>query len=61
MTTKPKSQLVAFRFPKELIEQLDAYAKQLETETPGLIVSRSEAARILLSRAFEEAKHTGRK
>ncbi len=58
---KGKTPLVAFRFPLELTKQLDDYAKKLEAERPGQLVSRSDAVRIALHRFFEAEKHAGRK
>jgi hypothetical protein len=36
----------------ELIEAIDAYAKRLEGRTPGLKVSRNDAASIILRRGL---------
>ena len=47
-----KTPLVAFRFPDDLTEQIDRYVKELEDETPGQIVSRSDAVRRILYSFF---------
>lgn len=45
----------AFRLPEDLVERLDAYAKQVERENPGMTVSRADAVRMLLTRALDLA------
>jgi hypothetical protein len=49
-----KTTLVAFRLEDELLKRIDAYAKQLEQETPGLKLARVDAVRVLLLRALGE-------
>src|SRR5262249_42987911 len=51
-----KSTLVAFRLENELIKRLDAYAKRLEGERPGLKVARVDAVRVLLLRALADVE-----
>ena len=46
---------VAFRFPVKLVERLDAFAEKLQRASPGLRVTRADAARLLLTRALEAA------
>ena len=56
--------LYAFRFPDDLIGRVDAYAKRLEAEQPGISVTRADAVRALLTRALdaigEKARKVGR-
>jgi hypothetical protein len=54
-----KTSLVAFRLENELIKRIDAYAKSLEEERPGLKVARVDAVRVLLLRALGEIEGTG--
>ncbi len=49
-----KTSLVAFRLENELIKRIDAFAKRLEDERPGLKVARVDAVRVLLLRALGE-------
>ena len=52
---------VAFRLEAELVERVNAYAKRLEQERPGLEFSRADAVRVLLTRALDEADAAGGK
>jgi len=59
------TQQVAFRLPVSLVESLDAYAKQMSKEQPGIDFTRADAVRVLLTRALDstspkKAKRTGR-
>lgn len=47
-------QQVAFRLDPDLVKRVDAYAKQLATEQPGLDFSRADAVRVLLTRALDQ-------
>ena len=47
---------VAFRLPVELVGRLDAFAERIQNESPGLRVTRADAARLLLTRALDEAE-----
>lgn len=64
-TTRPKSsgganELVALRLPRELLERIDGYAERLREETPGMRATRTDAIRILVSKALAfEDKRTG--
>ncbi len=51
-----KTTLVAFRLENELLKRIDAYAKRLEDQTPGLKLARADAVRILLVRGLSEVK-----
>ena len=51
-----KRTLVAFRLEDALLRRLDAYAKQLESETPGLKLARADVVRVLLLRALGEVE-----
>lgn len=48
---------VAFRLPVDLVRQLDSYAAGLAEAEPGRLVSRAEAARILLLRGLAGASN----
>jgi len=52
-----------FRMPPELIARLDRYVERLRREHQGVIWTRTNALRRLLSRALdqEEAKKAGKK
>jgi hypothetical protein len=54
-----KTTLVAFRLENELLKRIDAYAKQLESEKPGLKLARADAVRVLLLRGLEELENEG--
>ncbi len=47
-----KTTLVAFRLENELLKRIDAYAKRLEEETPGLKLGRADTVRVLLTRGL---------
>jgi hypothetical protein len=51
-----KTVQVAFRFPEALVERLDAHAKRLEAEQPGLTFTRADVVRVLLTRGLDEAE-----
>jgi len=53
-----KTTLVAFRLENELLKRIDAYAKQLESEKPGLKLARADAVRVLLLRALAEVEES---
>ena len=58
----PQKQQTAFRLPPPLIAKLDRIADQLATEHPGLVLTRADVVRMLLTRAVEqeEARHHGK-
>jgi hypothetical protein len=43
---------LAFRVDDELVSAIDRAAEELQKQSPGLHISRSEAARILLHKAL---------
>ena len=45
---------VTIRLPEDLIELIDKHAVRMRSRTPGMRVSRSDAVRVLLTRALEE-------
>ena len=45
--------LYAFRLPDALIAEVDRHAKRLESERPGIRVTRADAVRVLLAEALE--------
>jgi len=55
MTTRETLEAVGFRLPVSVIERIDAFARQLEAEQPGIRVSRSNAIRTLLERGLADA------
>lgn len=48
-----------FRLEPELIDRVDEYARSREAAEPGLRMSRTDALRILLTRALDEASKPG--
>ena len=48
--------LYAFRLPEALIGDVDRFAKRLETERPGMTVTRAEAVRVLLASALRSER-----
>ena len=57
--------LYAFRLPDDLIGRVDAFARKLEKERPGMTVARADAVRALLNKALdideqEQKKRSGR-
>lgn len=48
-----KNSMVAFRLENELLKRIDAYAKQVEEQNPGLKLARVDAVRMLLVRALD--------
>lgn len=50
-----KTTLVAFRLENELLKRIDAYAKRLEEETPGIKLARADAVRALLLRGWKRS------
>jgi hypothetical protein len=53
--TRETLRAVGFRLPTSVIERIDAFARQLEAEQPGIRVSRSNAIRTLLERGLADA------
>lgn len=51
-----EAQLVAFRLKSDLLERLDQHAVRMEQTNPGLTFSRSDAVRVLLTAALEQAE-----
>jgi hypothetical protein len=49
-----KTTLVAFRLDNELLKRVDAYAKRLEEQTPGIRLARTDAIRAILLRGLAE-------
>lgn len=47
------TQLVAFRLEPEMLAKVDAFAREMEARVPGLAVTRTDAVRVLLTRALE--------
>jgi len=44
----------AFRLPVSLMAKIDAYAEMLSKQAEGALVSRTDAARILLEKALAD-------
>jgi len=55
----PKSTLLAFRLPDELIVRVDAYAAKLGTEARWTRVTRADAVRALLTQALDANRIEG--
>jgi hypothetical protein len=53
-----KTTLVAFRLENDLLKRIDAYAKRLEEETPGIKLARADAVRAILLRGLEELEQS---
>jgi hypothetical protein len=53
------SQLVV-RLPTALVLRVDAFAERMRAELPGTRFARAEAVRVLLSRALDQLKPSGR-
>jgi predicted DNA-binding protein len=49
-------QQTGFRLPTELIERLDAHAERMRKRAAGVRVTRSDAVRVLLTRALGDAE-----
>lgn len=50
----------AFRLPTVLIDGIDEYKVRLQRRTPGVRITRSDAARLLLLRGLEEVNRRAR-
>ena len=48
--------LYAFRLPDALIAEVDRVAQKLESEQPGMAVTRAHAVRVLLLEAIRARK-----
>lgn len=48
--------VVSIRLPLDLVRRLDAYADELRLITPGVNVTRTDAARAILTRALGGSK-----
>jgi hypothetical protein len=59
MAKPPPMAVTPIRLPVALIKRLDRHAARLRAEQPGVNITRSDAIRLLLSRALdrEEAHH----
>jgi hypothetical protein len=44
---------VAIRVPEDLLERIDDYAQRLSEGTPGLTITRADAARMLMTKALD--------
>jgi hypothetical protein len=51
---------IVVRLPAALVARVDRFADQLRAELPGTRFARSEAVRVLLTRALDQAKVTRR-
>jgi hypothetical protein len=47
---------IVVRLPAALVRRVDRFAEQLRAEIPGTRFARSEAVRVLLTRALDQAK-----
>lgn len=48
--------VVSIRLPVDLVRRLDEYADELRAVTPGVNVTRTDAARAILTRALSGSK-----
>jgi len=55
-----KSIVISIRLPEEVIDRLDAYVNDLRSITPGINITRTDAARAILVKYLPE-KTTARK
>ena len=49
-------QVIPFRLPADLVKRLDRHAARLGKEQPGLRATRSDALRVLLNAALDQAE-----
>jgi hypothetical protein len=56
-----KSVQCHFRLEEDFLAKLDAYAKEMEAEQPGLKPTRSDALRVLVEKGLQTVKGTTRK
>lgn len=51
--------VVPFRLPAELVKRLDRHAERMSKAQPGLLATRGDAVRVLLTEALDrsEARH----
>lgn len=50
--------VVSIRLPIDLVRRLDRYADELRAVTPGVNITRTDAARAILTRALTVSKPT---
>lgn len=58
--TTAETKQLALRLPVELVARIEQHAARLRTATPGVRVTRADAARALLLEAVGEAERGGR-
>jgi len=49
-----ESGVISIRLPLDLIKRLDDYAEQLRSSTPGINVTRTDAARAIITHGLSE-------
>jgi|GEM_PF-1690904 len=49
-----QSAVISIRLPVELIRLLDLYAENLRSQTPGLNITRTDAARAILTSSLAD-------
>lgn len=59
-STAELGERVAFRVSASMRDRLEKHARRVMLRSPGLHVSRSDAARMLLSEALDQAEHPNR-
>lgn len=47
---------VSFRLPADLVDRIEAHARRLQANAPGMTVTRADVVRMLLTRAIVEAE-----
>ena len=53
MPDKQRTVQVAIRVPEELLERIDDFAQRLSEATPGLMITRADAVRMLMAKALD--------
>jgi predicted DNA-binding protein len=53
-----KSIVISIRLPEEVIERLDSYVDELRSVTPGINITRTDAARSILIKHLPEPTKT---
>ena len=54
-------EMFAVRLPRALIKRIDAYAKRIEAEGPGIPVNRAGVVRLLIARGLDESDNAKRR
>ena len=52
---------IVVRLPRALVERVDAHVEKLKKEQPGMRITRSDAVRMMLTRALDDTKSKGKR